>query len=91
MQWLILFVYRYFVSRSFAELLGCSQTRATLGLTPSSKHCGPKPKFQSQGLGTIWLLGTIRIWGWGMGLSDLSIEEKNLKVSGFLAPHLLLL
>lgn len=54
--------------------MGCSQIRAILGLTPSSEDCGPKPKFQGQGLGTVWLLGTIRI---EEGPSDLNIEERN--------------
>ena len=54
--------------------MGSSQIRAILGLTPSSEDCGPKPKFQGQGLGTVWLLETIRI---EEGPSDLNVEERN--------------
>lgn len=61
MYQLILFVYRYFFARSFTKLLDCSHTGIILGLTPSSEDCGPKPKGQCQGLGTVLLLGTVRI------------------------------
>lgn len=58
---LVNFVCSYFVSRSFTKLLLCSQIKAPFGLTPSSEDCGPKPKLKGQRLGTVWLLGIIRI------------------------------
>ena len=58
---LVNLVCSYFVSRSFTKLLLCSQIKAPFGLTPSSEDCGPKPKLKGQRLGTVWLLGIIRI------------------------------
>lgn len=89
---LVNFVCSYFVSRSFTKLLLCSQIKAPFGLTPSSEDCGPKPKLKGQRLGTVWLLGIIRIEEQKkMVPNDLSTEEGNLRAHCLVAPHPLLL